>query len=687
MSFLFPSFLWGLLAVSVPIAIHIFNFRRTKRIDFTNVAFLKAVDTKTRSVRQIKHWLVMAARIMAIVCLALAFAQPFLPAANSLAVDRRGITSLYLDNSYSMQNELNTKRYLDIATSRLSDLLGILRNVTTLQMVTNDFSSQEQGLYSAEKLRDRLTTINLSNSPRTLEQVYRRQENLMIKHQNAGTNQLFWFSDFQKSTSGNLSGLKIDTTNKLFLVPIQAVPEKNVFVDSAWLNTPFIRELQNNILFVKVSNSGKQEAKNVILKLTLDNTQASTASVNVPANGNATAKFNFNLKGKGYKKGQITFDDFPVTFDNNYYFVLNASPLIRILHIYGQKSSGNYIENVYANDSLFSMQSYSAQNIDPGLIKNSDLVILEGVEQLSGTLPQDLTDFVRNKGGSIAVVPSAAPVVENYSRLLTSLGVSGLSTTRTTSPAPVELAPPDRNNPFFRDVFEESVRQEINLNLPTVSSVWNWSGAGQLLLSLRNGQPYLNQATSGTGKLYLFSAPFNPENGNVAQHAIFVPVMYKIAASSVRAQRTSFTFDENPIALNLNNAEANSVYKLRRNKTEIIPVQRITGNQLLLEIPQGDQLSEGLDAGYFDLVRNDKTEQIIALNHNHAESRLQYYSPDELRSIFAGQKNVAVFDKIDDDAFSTAFQQQNMGTNLWKYFLYGALFFLMIEVALIRWMK
>ncbi|KAA6434144.1 hypothetical protein FEM33_22960 [Dyadobacter flavalbus] len=687
MSFLFPSFLWGLLAVSVPIAIHIFNFRRTKRIYFTNVAFLKAVDTKTRSVRQIKHWLVMAARILAIVCLALAFAQPFLPAANSLAVDRRGITSLYLDNSYSMQNELNTKRYLDLATSRLSDLLGILRNVTTLQMVTNDFSSQEQGLYSAEKLRDRLTTIDLSNTPRTLEQVYRRQENLMTKHQNAGTNQLFWFSDFQKSTSGNLSGLKIDTASKLFLVPVQAVPEKNVFVDSAWLNTPFIRELQNNILFVKVSNSGKQEAKNVILKLTLDNTQASTASVNVPANGSATAKFNFNLKGKGYKKGQITFDDFPVTFDNNYYFVLNASPLIRILHIYGQKSSGNYIENVYANDSLFSVQSYSAQNIDPGLIKNSDLVILEGVDQLSGTLPQDLTDFVRNKGGSIAVVPSATPVAENYSRFLSGLGISGLSTTKTTSPAPVALAPPDRNNPFFSDVFEESVRQEINLNLPTVASVWNWSGAGQLLLSLRNGQPYLNQATSGSGKVYLFSAPFNPENGNVAQHAIFVPVMYKIAASSVRAQRTSFTFDENPIALNLNNAEANSVYKLRRNKAEIIPVQRIAGNQLLLEIPQGDQLSEGLDAGYFELVQNDKTEQIIALNHNHAESRLQYYSPDELRSIFAGQKNVAVFDKIDDDAFSTAFQQQNMGTNLWKYFLYGALFFLMIEVALIRWMK
>jgi hypothetical protein len=116
-------------------------------------------------------------------------------------------------------------------------------------------------------------------------------------------------------------------------------------------------------------------------------------------------------------------------------------------------------------------------------------------------------------------------------------------------------------------------------------------------------------------------------------------------------------------------------------------VQRVAGNQLLLEIPQGEQSSDGLTAGYFELVLDNKTEQIIALNHNHAESKLQYYSPDELRAAFSGKKNVQVFDRIDDEAFSTAFQQQNMGTNLWKFFLYAALFFLLIEIGLIRFMK
>lgn len=409
-------------------------------------------------------------------------------------------------------------------------------------------------------------------------------------------------------------------------------------------------------------------------------------NVNIPANGNAVAKFNFNLKGKGYKKGQITFDDFPVTFDNDYFFVLNASPLIRILHIFGAKTGSNYIQNVYANDSLFTLQSYSAGNVDQGLIENTDLVVLEGVDQLTGSLPQNLQEHV-NKGGSVAIIPSASPSVSGYESFLRNFGVNGLSVEKNSAPSPIEIAAPDRNNPFYNDVFEESVRQEINLNLPSASPVWSWSNTGQQLLAMRNGQNYLSQVSRGSGKIYLFASTLNPEYGSMGQHAIFVPIMYKMAAMSVRAQRTAFTFDENPIALQIDKVSPNTVFKLRRNKTEIIPVQRVTGNQLLLEIPQGDQIGDGLNAGYFEVIQGDKVEQIIALNHNNDESKLEYYSPADLRAAFSGQKNVQVFENLDDDAFSKEFRQQNLGTNLWKYFLYAALFFLLVEILLIRFKK
>ena len=586
-----------------------------------------------------------------------------------------------------MQNEENGKRYLDIATGRLGDLMRVFRNATTLQLMTNDFSAPEQTLATTDKIRGRLTTIGLSHTPRTLSEVYRRQQNLMARHANTGKNQLFWFSDFQKSTVGDLSKIKIDSTNRLFIVPVQAVPEKNIFVDSVWLNTPFIRELQNNILYVKVSNSGTEVAENTVVKLYLDDAQVSTASVDVPANGSANASFNFSIKGRGIKKGRVTFDDFPVTFDNDYYFVLNASPVINIVHLYGQASGGRYIENVFNNDSLFSTQSFSVQNVDVGQLRTADLVILEGVEQPSGSLRTALEDFVK-KGGSLAIIPPTNPDQGTYSPFLTSLRINGLQA-RQGTPQPVPLNVPDRNSPFFSDVFEESIRQETNLSLPSASPTWQWSRSGNNLLTLRNGQTYLNQSSVGTGKLYLFAAPLSAAYGNVAQHALFVPVMYKLASLSVRAQRTAYSFDENSLALTVGDPKPNAVYKLRRDKTELIPVQRLNGNQLIMELPKSNQLSEdqSVDAGYYELVNDEKTEQILALNHDNSESRLEYFTPDELRSAFSGQKNVEVFDKINDTAFAREFEDQNLGTSLWKYFLIAALVFLLVEILLIRFLK
>ncbi|MFB0947185.1 MAG: BatA domain-containing protein, partial [Spirosomataceae bacterium] len=69
MQFLYPSVLWGLLAMAVPVIIHLFNFRRTKKVFFTNVKFLKAVETETSSFRKLKQWLIMAARMAFIAAL------------------------------------------------------------------------------------------------------------------------------------------------------------------------------------------------------------------------------------------------------------------------------------------------------------------------------------------------------------------------------------------------------------------------------------------------------------------------------------------------------------------------------------------------------------------------------------------------------------------------------------------
>jgi hypothetical protein len=69
--------------------------------------------------------------------------------------------------------------------------------------LTNEFDAQEQQLTTTDRLKDRLTTLKLSHTPRTLPSVYKRQTNILARYAGSGKNQLFWFSDFQKSTAGD----------------------------------------------------------------------------------------------------------------------------------------------------------------------------------------------------------------------------------------------------------------------------------------------------------------------------------------------------------------------------------------------------------------------------------------------------------------------------------------------------
>ncbi|UFH56812.1 BatA domain-containing protein [Spirosoma sp. KNUC1025] len=697
MTFLYPSFLFGLMAVSVPIAIHLFNFRRTRRVFFTNVALLRTVQTETKSFRRLKHWLILACRCLFLACLVLAFAQPFIPSKNKLGLSRQGVTSLYVDNSFSMQNERNTKRYLDIAISKLDELLTLFRNATSLQLLTNDFSTAEQQAGTAESVRDRVTSIRFAHTPRTLETVYRRQRNLLSSLNPSGGNQLFWFSDFQKSTVGDLSRLKIDTTDRLFIVPLDAQPTKNVYVDSVWLSTPFIREMQNNSLNVKLNNAGQENVKNLPIRLYLDDTQTSTATATLTPGGSATVSLNFNVTSKGYHRGRIVFEDYPITFDNQYFFVIQASPAVRVLHLFEQKASSpnrstDYIDAVYSNDSLFVRRSFNAQNFDVGQLKETDLVVLEGVSEVNGALRAELERFVR-QGGSLAIIPPTNPAIASYGPFLQSLGIGNVQVTATSAgnPTTLPIADPDRKNPFFQDVFQQNYQAEP-LNLPTAYPVWRWS-AGERLLSLRDGSPLLTQSKVGSdarGNVYLLASPLSAAYGNLAEHALFVPVMYKMAALSVRPQRTAYSFDDNLVTIPVSNPSERSVYKLKHDKLEIIPVQRIVGNQLLLEMPKSNELAVGqeVEAGYYELQNSQgKTEQLLAFNHGNQESVMSFYSADELRRAFANQRNVEVFDSIQDGDFVQVLEQENLGKSLWKYFLLGALGFLLLEVGLVRFMK
>jgi hypothetical protein len=679
-NFLYPQFLFGLLAVFIPIVIHLFNLQKPRKVLFPNVKFLKQVKQSTSNKLKLKHLLILLSRICFIIFLVLTFAQPFLINKDSGNMKGTPFVSLYLDNSFSMQNELAQDKALDVGVKSIQQLTELFPGTTSYGFLTNDFEGKDQYYRNKDKINERISEINFSNNYRKASDILQRQEQSLLL-QGAKNKHIVWFSDFQKSTLGDLSSLSFDSTVNYHLVPIQNTDISNVSVDSTWLSNPLVKAGENNTLEVNLLNSGSKEVRELTVKLYIDNIQVSSAVVDIKPDSYSSASFVFNINGEGQKKAFIRFEDYPVVFDNDYYLTLNVSPKINILHLYDK--DGSYISNVYSNETIFEPNNSRSGDFDYSKIASANLIVLDGVNTISAALLKPLKDFVE-QGGSLLVFPDKDSDKKSYENFASQFQLlpPELVKPDTTQKLASELLPPDFSNPFFNNVFE---KKDSRMAMPFAYPSVKWGRRGDAILRYKNSDPYLSSVSFGKGTLYLSASPIENESTSFHKHSLFVPVMYKIAFNSiVSAERLSYSFQEATIPVDLNNEKIlpNAIYTLEAKDFNMIPAQWMSGGKLVLDLP-----SEQMRAGFYDLKLNGKTEKSIAVNYGKKESKMDYYTQDELKKITEKYKNVKIYNAETSDQFVDSFRQDNIGTPLWKYFLVGALLLLMVETLLIRFFK
>ncbi|TNF45447.1 MAG: hypothetical protein EP310_01570, partial [Bacteroidetes bacterium] len=99
MKFLFPTFLFALFAIAIPIIIHLFSFRQYKTVYFSNVSFLKDIKKESKNKSRLKQLLILIARILTIIFLVFAFAQPYIPTTTDSKKQPNQLIGIYIDNS------------------------------------------------------------------------------------------------------------------------------------------------------------------------------------------------------------------------------------------------------------------------------------------------------------------------------------------------------------------------------------------------------------------------------------------------------------------------------------------------------------------------------------------------------------------------------------------------------------
>ncbi len=207
MQFIYPEFLLALFALAIPVLIHLFNFRRFKKLYFTNVRFLREIKQDTRSRSKLKHLLVLLARLLALACLVLAFAQPYFPSALQGKAEASRKVSIYVDNSFSMDAQGKNGALLDEAKQKAREVALAYKVSDRFQLLTNDFQAKHQRFLNRDEFLEELSDIKPGSSVRNLHEVVSRQSDILLKDNNEKESSptSYIISDFQKSVFTKLS--------------------------------------------------------------------------------------------------------------------------------------------------------------------------------------------------------------------------------------------------------------------------------------------------------------------------------------------------------------------------------------------------------------------------------------------------------------------------------------------------
>src|SRR5581483_8367519 len=225
MTFVFPILLGGLAAAGVPVLLHLIVRQKPRTLPFPAFRFLvQKQKTNLRKLR-LRHFLLLAMRVLLITAMCLALARPrlFYQGLN-LSSDRPIAAVLLFDTSASMDYKVGDVTRLEEAKQRGLELLDKLPEGCRLLVLDSadmlQERAQEPWLRSVEEARKRVAALKVrpANAPvtRALEPALRRFAELAHAGEDPqGQRLLRLLCTFTDRTRGCWEGQRVDALQEL----------------------------------------------------------------------------------------------------------------------------------------------------------------------------------------------------------------------------------------------------------------------------------------------------------------------------------------------------------------------------------------------------------------------------------------------------------------------------------------
>ncbi len=675
MQFSHPYMLFLLVAVLLPLIVHLFNFRRYKVQYFSNTAFLQALQQYHKREAEIKKLIILALRMLAIAALVIAIAKPYIPVKNASSHSIARVM-IYVDNSFSMENKSKYGNVLHEACQQAKAIADAYDDDMLFYLLTNEFNPAMQTPVSKAVIKEEIDKIQACPASPLMSRVcnYAAQTLQADKYESV----LYYISDFQSSIT-DFEALQ-GTELPVCLVPLTAPKVKNISIDTLWLLSPDPTTGSLVTIGIKLHNYSSKAIEAVPVKLVVNNKQKAINAVTVNADNEAEIMLNFTPDNDTIQSGYVEITDYPITFDDRMYFSLQLSTVKHVLQLYtGQENP--YISMLFGSDSTVQYEAVNVKNVNYSTLQHQQLVLLETDNTLSPGLIKAIDEYVC-AGGNVLLFPNEN-MTEYNNGLQRVLGTTRLEKWDTTR---LNVDNLNMEHAVYEQVFEQ---YPDNIDLPVITGHYTTSRsigyAKETIISMENGDELLVAEQKENGIVYTISSPLSVHTGNMVEHALFVPTLWNMSLPAGSKQQLYYTIGYNePINIPVqNNTDERYMPQLRSYTYHTSFIPEVKYAQSLMRMWVYEQIQQ---AGLYAVECNHTRLTDVAYNYNRQESAMEFATKDMIKENMEkyGLTTLKILDLQHKNAAAVKAKINEEGTSLFAWFIVLCLLCIGVESILLR---
>lgn len=663
LQFLFPYWLWALFLIVIPIVVHLFNFRRYKLVYFTNVHLLKEVKKDSHAKTQLKELLILLSRILFILFLVLAFAQPVLIDKSKKRTSAKASDLVIIvDNSFSMSSNGERGLLIEEAKQKILELVSAYPASTQTMLISTDVHANQLIFKTKEDVYSAVSQLNISPFSSSISKAFKLAKNRLspdLQHH------VYIVSDFQKAEE-ELS-FENDSNINLTFVPLEIIESKNLSIDTAFFYSPVHNIYENESLIYKLTNSSDQDIVDYPVELYIDDSLKTISNVEILARNSVIDTFYYKNSSSGMSRGRISLSDFPIVYDNDLYFNYLIKERLKV-GIFSNASSNLFLDAFFKNNTYYRAQYFDIKKSDLSRMNDNDIIIIDYNNSVSDGFVEQVKSQLKQKKPLIVFLNQE----QDYGELDRFLAVNEVDVD--TAQKVIKYINSSSN--LYRNAFDKF---DSKLEPIPVKKAFEINNINEWLVKSASGEVLVGVKNVMETDVLLFSIPCIEANDNFYTHSVFLPLMYNYM-SNTQTQDIYFQAGANN-TLFLNRAKLNQdeVFEIQQENNSWIPEQYTVNTGVKIHLP------EKLEASYYSISnRTDKSSEGFSINYNREEALAEYFSKEELLQFNNG--NVEIFESSKNSIQSIEQRIKN-STSLWYYFILVSIVFICLEILLIRFWR